>query len=188
MKGNGGEALRLGMLEELKGSFLSISAVEAEKLVEEIAGAKKVFIYGLGRERLMLLAFGMRLMHLGIKVHIVGDVSTPAIERGDLWLTSSGTGRLATVEALMGIVEASGARTVFFTAFPDAPLPQRADLVIRIPARTMREDEGGTPSVQPMGSLFEQSQLLLFDWIVLLLADRLGQTEAGMAGRHTNLE
>ncbi len=188
MERDGNETLRMRMLEELKGSFLSVSDADVERLIVEIAGAKRVFIYGLGRERLMLQAFGMRLMHLGVPVHIVGDATTPAIGKGDLWLTSSGTGRLATVEALMGIVEASGARTAFFTAFPEAPLPQRADLVIRIPARTMREDEAGTPSVQPMGSLFEQTQLLLFDWIVLLLAERLGQTEAGMAGRHTNLE
>ncbi|MFC4599785.1 6-phospho-3-hexuloisomerase [Cohnella hongkongensis] len=180
--------LRLRMLEELKTSLLAVDGRDVEALIGEILSAKRVFIYGLGRERLMLLAFGMRLMHLGIPVHVVGDVTTPAIGAGDLWLTSSGTGSLATVEALMDIVRSSGARSAFFTAFPEAPLPQKANRIIRIPARTMREDEEGAESVQPMGSLFEQTQLLLFDWIVLLLAERLGQTEAGMAGRHTNLE
>jgi D-arabinose 5-phosphate isomerase GutQ len=39
-----------------------------------------------------------------------------------------------------------------------------------------------------MGSLFEQTELLLFDWIVLLLIEELKQTEPVMAARHTNLE
>ncbi|QMV42731.1 6-phospho-3-hexuloisomerase [Cohnella cholangitidis] len=180
--------IRPQMLAELTRSFTNVRQQDVQDLIREIVQAKRVFIYGLGRERLMLQAFGMRLMHLGIHVHIVGDVTTPAIQAGDLWITSSGTGRLATVEALMNIVKDSAARVAFFTAFPEASLPRRADLIIPIPAQTMREGVDGLKSIQPMGSLFEQTQLLLFDWIVVLLAERLRQTEASMAGRHTNLE
>jgi 6-phospho-3-hexuloisomerase len=180
--------LRGQMIRELDRSFRSVREEDVRSLIREIVQAKRVFIYGLGRERLMLQAFGMRLMHLGIQVHIVGDVTTPAIGAGDLWLTSSGTGRLATVEALMNIVKPTGARVAFLTAFPEAPLPKRADLIVHIPARTMRESEEDVKSVQPMGSLFEQTELLLFDWIVLLLIEELKQTEPVMAARHTNLE
>jgi 6-phospho-3-hexuloisomerase len=180
--------IRPQMLAELTRSFTSVRERDVHDLIREIVQAKRVFIYGLGRERLMLQAFGMRLMHLGIQVHIVGDVTSPAIQAGDLWITSSGTGKLATVEALMDIVKASAARVAFFTAFPEAELPLRADLIIHIPAQTMKEDTDEMKSIQPMGSLFEQTQLLLFDWIVVLLVDRLQQTEVSMAVRHTNLE
>lgn len=180
--------LRDRMIRELERSFKSVREEDARSLVQEIVKAKRVFIYGLGRERLMLQAFGMRLMHLGVQVHIVGDVTTPAIQAGDLWITSSGTGKLATVEALMDIVKSTGARTAFLTAFPEAPLPRRADLILHIPAQTMREGTKEVKSVQPMGSLFEQSELLLFDWIVLLLTEELNQSESDMADRHTNLE
>lgn len=183
-----GDDLRGRMVAELERSFLAVKEEEARSLVREIMQARRVFIYGLGRERLMLQAFGMRLMHLGLEVHIVGDVTTPAIGRGDLWITSSGTGYLATVEALMAIVKKSGARVAFFTAFPEAELPRQADLIVHIPAQTMREGAAEVKSVQPMGSLFEQIQLLLFDWIVLLLGEALGQSDAEMATRHTNLE
>lgn len=180
--------LRAPMLAELTKSFSAVREQDVQRLIEEIVQAERVFIYGLGRERLMLQAFGMRLMHLGVQVHIVGDVTTPAIRAGDLWVTSSGTGKLATVEALMDIVKASGARVAFFTAFPEKPLPQRADLIIHIPAQTMSDGGDEVKSIQPMGSVFEQTQLLLFDWVVLLLAARMQQTEESMVDRHTNLE
>ncbi len=180
--------IRQIMLQELSASFFSIREQEVEALILEIVKANRIFIYGLGRERLMLQAFGMRLMHLGFQVYIVGDVTTPAIQSGDLWMTSSGTGSLSTVEALMDIVKASQARIAFFTAFPEAELPLRADLIIHIPAQTMREGTSEVRSVQPMGSVFEQTQLLLFDWIVLQLVQNMPQTENNMASRHTNLE
>jgi len=185
---SGKDELRKRMIAELERSFLAVNEADARSLMREIMRARRIFLYGLGRERLMLQAFGMRLMHLGLDAHIVGDVTAPAIGADDLWITSSGTGYLATVEALMGIVKKTGARIAFLTAFPEAPLPAQADLVVRIPARTMRESEDGPQSVQPMGSLFEQTQLLLFDWIVLLLKEALGRTEAEMAAMHTNLE
>ena len=34
----------------------------------------------------------MRLMHLGLTVHIAGDTTTPAITSGDLLLVASGSG------------------------------------------------------------------------------------------------
>ena len=44
-----------------------------------IVDVENVFIMGLGRSGLVAKAFGMRLMHLGLKVYIVGDTITPAI-------------------------------------------------------------------------------------------------------------
>ncbi len=44
------------------------------------------------------------------------------------------------------------------------------------------------PSVQPMGSLFEQSLFILHDLIVLRLMERMGTTASQMAKRHRNVE
>ncbi|KAL2518092.1 Sugar isomerase (SIS) family protein [Abeliophyllum distichum] len=50
-------------------------------LVEEIAAAAsrngKVFVYGVGREGLMLKALSMRLFHLGLATHCIFDMTTP---------------------------------------------------------------------------------------------------------------
>lgn len=176
------------MLDELAAVFNSIKDEDIIALTDEIARAKRVFIYGLGRERLMLQAFAMRLMHLGVQIHMVGDVTTPGINEGDLFITSSGTGYLSTVEALLGIVKKSKARIAFMTASPESPLPRQADLVIKIPAQTMKDSIESRTSPQPMGALFEQAQLLMLEMAVVLLKEKLGQTEADMEKRHTNLE
>jgi 6-phospho-3-hexuloisomerase len=39
-----------------------------------------------------------------------------------------------------------------------------------------------------MGSLFEGAQFVVFELLVLLLRDRLGETAETMRARHTNLE
>jgi 6-phospho-3-hexuloisomerase len=39
-----------------------------------------------------------------------------------------------------------------------------------------------------MGSLYEGAQYLFFEYLVLMVRDRLGVTAEAMRGRHTNLE
>ncbi|WP_067934145.1 6-phospho-3-hexuloisomerase [Alicyclobacillus kakegawensis] len=180
--------LRDRMMQELRQAFQRVEEEQLGQLLDEICQAKRVFVYGLGRERLMLQAFAMRLMHLGLTVHVVGDVTTPRIGEGDLFLTSSGTGYLATVEALMKIARTARARIAFFTAATDSPLLPMVDQAVLIPARTMRDDRNGTSSVQPMGTLFEQVQLMLLDMLAMRLKERLGRTETDMVELHTNLE
>ncbi|CCO08836.1 6-phospho-3-hexuloisomerase [Desulforamulus hydrothermalis] len=181
-------ALKQDVITELAAVYNQVKDEAIMNLVEEIVRAKRVFIYGLGRERLMLQAFAMRLMHLGVQVYMVGDVTTPGISEGDLFITSSGTGHLSTVAALQSIAQNAKARIVFITAHPEAPLPRAADAVIKIPAQTMKDSSQNKTSRQPMGSLFEQAQLLLLDTAVILLQERLQQKDEDMEKRHTNLE
>ena len=49
-------------------------------------------------------------------------------------------------------------------------------------------DPRTVPSEQPMGNLFEQHLFLLFDIIIIMLAERLGQTPETMESRHRNIE
>ncbi|MEH7224742.1 6-phospho-3-hexuloisomerase [Bacillus sp. JJ1566] len=176
------------MLIELKTAFSSINDEKINRFITEICNAKKIFVYGLGREFLMLKAFAMRLMHLGLNVHVVGDVTTQKITRGDLFITSSGTGYLSTVEALLKIVKSEEAKIVFITASESSPLAQSADLLVIIDAQTMRDGIDNRTSPQPMGALFEQAQLLLFELIVVKLKEELRFPEEKMEELHTNLE
>ena len=156
-------------------------------LVAELASARRVVTYGCGREGLMLRALTMRLYHLGLDIHVVGDMSCPPLGPADLLLVSSGPGRLSTVAALIGQAKAAGARTACITAQPSGPDPAACDLVLTIPAQTMANDQSAS-ALLPMGSVFEGAQFLLFEILVLHLRDRLGETAATMRARHTNLE
>ena len=172
---------------ELAAGASGTSARELADLVEDLATAGRVATYGCGREGLMMRALTMRLYHLGLDIHVAGDMSCPPLSEGDLFLVSSGPGSLATVAALLAQARASGARTACITAQPDGPDPKGCDLVLTIPAQTMADDQGSA-ALLPMGSLFEGAQFLVFEILVLALRNRLGETAATMRARHTNLE
>ena len=159
-----------------------------EELCSEIEAARRIACYGVGREGLMMKALCMRLMHLGLDAHVVGDMTTPPLGAGDLLLASAGPGRFSTVLALLGVARAAGARTLVVTAQPDGEAPRQADVVVHLPAQTMADDRGGAGSVLPMGSLYEAVQLLFFDVVSIRLRERLGQDPEQMRARHTNLE
>lgn len=160
-----------------------------DALAEEIAQARRIALHGVGREGLMMRALAMRLYHLGLDAHVVGDMGCPPLGPGDLLLVSAGPGGFSTVEALMGVARAAGARIACVTAQPRGSAPSQADRVLVIPAQTMADDQGGAAtSALPMGSLFEGAQFLVFELLVLRLRDRLGESAETMRARHTNLE
>ena len=182
------QAMAHQALSEVERVFASLVPDTGERLCDEILKARRIACYGVGREGLMMKALCMRLMHLGLGAHVVGDMTTPPVGPGDLLLVSAGPGEFSTVLALMTVARKAGARTVVVTAQPRGAAPASADAVIHLPAQTMANDQSGTTSLLPMGSLYEAAQLIFFDLISIILRDKLGQSPAQMRERHTNLE
>ncbi len=158
-----------------------------EPVVKAIVGARRVMLYGCGREGLMMRALAMRLHHLGRVVCMQGDMAAFPLAPGDLFLCAAGPGELATSSALCGVARAAGAWVLVVTAEPDGVTARMADELLVIPAQTMARDIGGA-SVLPMGSLFEGAMFLVYEVLVLRLRDALGETRESMRGRHTNME
>jgi 6-phospho-3-hexuloisomerase len=175
-------------LAELERTFHHIAEKTLETLIKEILKAKRICLYGCGREGLMIKAFAMRLFHLGLDVHMVGDMTTPPVAKGDLLIVSSGPGELSTVAALLEVAKTARAKTLVITAQPKSRDAKKADVVIHLSAQTMASDQGKTTSFLPMGTLFEFTQLLFFEFAVMVLRERLKQKPADMRKRHTNLE
>lgn len=165
-----------------------LDAAAFESFARAVAGAKTIALHGLGREGLQMKGLAMRLVHLGRDAHVVGDMSLPPVGAGDLLIVSAGPGDFATVAALADIARKAGAQVAVVTAQPDSELARAADHLLHIPAQTMADDRGEAVSVLPMGSLFELSQMLVFELLALRLRDLLGETAASMRARHTNLE
>ena len=158
-----------------------------DALARELLSARRIALHALGREGLMMRALTMRLFHLGLPVHVVGDMTTPPLRHDDLLVTSAGPGALDTTAALMGIVRRAGGRIVLLTAEPAAALAPLADLLVLIPARTMARPSTD-PSPFTMGSAFEAIQFMFSEYLVASLAARMGESEDAMRERHTNLE
>ncbi|NGQ89607.1 SIS domain-containing protein [Rhodobacter sp. HX-7-19] len=175
--------------EELRVAAAGVDPAALAGMVEELAGARRVVCYGVGREGLMMRALAMRLYHMGMDAHVVGDMSCPPVGAGDVLVVSAGPGNFSTVLGLMGVAKGAGARVACVTAQPGAAVPAGSDRVLVIPAQTMADDTGpAVASVLPMGSLFEGAQYLVFEMLILMLRDRLGVSPDAMRARHTNLE
>ena len=177
-----------GALEEVRAVFTALTSDAAETLIEELRRAKRIALYGVGREGLMMRAFAMRLFHLGLDAHVVGDMTTPPLGAADVLVVSAGPGQFSTVMALIGVAREAGARAVVVTAQPGGAAASAADATVHLPAQTMADDLTDRPSVLPMGSLYETAQLIFFELVVILLREHLDETSETMRARHTNLE
>jgi 6-phospho-3-hexuloisomerase len=175
-------------LAEVGEVFARAHADALERMAAEIARAYRIACYGVGREGLMMKALCMRLMHLGMDAHVVGEMTTPPVGKGGLLIASAGPGSFSTVLALMDVAHEAGARTMVVTAQASGAAPKKADVTIELPAQTMADDRNPQTSLLPMGSLFEAAELIFFDLVTIALREKTGQTAEQMRGRHTNLE
>jgi 6-phospho-3-hexuloisomerase len=177
------------ILDEIGEPLSRMDLGEMEALCLAIVKARRVVVYGCGREALQIRGYAMRLYHLGIQVSVVGDMNCPPVEKGDLFLATCGPGELSTVLALMGQADIAGGKTAVITAEVSAIAAKRAGLVLTIPAQTMASDQvAGQRSVLPMGSVFEGALFVVFEMMVARLRELLSVTPEVMRARHTNME
>ena len=175
-------------LDDLRDVFNHLDQATLDQAVAAIATSNRLALYGVGREGLQMKGLAMRLFHLGLKASVVGDMTTPAIGKGDLFIASAGPGYFSTVSALMGVAKRAGAKTLLVTAQPQGECSKHADHVLHIPAQTMANDTVGGVSVLPMGSLYEGAQYIVFEIMIFMLRERLAISAEAMRANHTNLE
>ena len=175
-------------LDELGAVLDRVDDAAVDRAVATIAAARHVAVFGGGREGLQIRGLAMRLFHLGLSVSVTGDMTTPALGEGDLFLVTCGPGEISTAVALVGVAKAAGAKVLVVTAQPQGRVPRMADEVLLLPAQTMADDRGPAVSLLPMGSVFEGGLFLLFEVMILKLKAKLGVSAEAMRANHTNLE
>jgi 6-phospho-3-hexuloisomerase len=180
--------LSTAALKDLGRVFARLPDNSADQLIEAIVAAKRIVLFGCGREGLQMRGFAMRLFHMGCDVAVWGDMTTPPVGLGDLLFVSAGPGYLSTAHVLVDIARKAGARTALITAQTGGELAKHVDIVTVIPAQTMADDRGASLSVLPMGSLFETAQMILFELVILKLQPLCRESSETMRARHTNLE
>jgi 6-phospho-3-hexuloisomerase len=179
---NDGRVRLEAILDEMRAIFGGMDGTAVMQLADGILRARQTFLYGVGRNGLILQAFAMRLMHLSLQANFVGQLTVPPADRGDLFLAASALGRLPTADALILRAGELGARMAVITARPDRVV--RCDLVIHLPAQTMADTMTGP---LPLGSPFELALHLLCELTVIELMARTGRTNGDLAARHANL-
>ena len=166
------------VLREIEETLGEIDQTKITYFLKQIMDAQRVFIVGVGRTGLVMRCFAMRLMHLGIKVQILGDITTTAVNKNDLLLIS-----IATKAHNLGV------HILLITINPDSSIGNIAQECLKIPAPspklTHKQDK---TSIQPMGSLFEQSLLITLDCIIGMLKQEKNLDADSMFMNHANLE
>lgn len=178
------------IVNELGECLGKVSTKSVEAALDEISRARRLFLAGAGRSALGMRGFAMRLMHMGKTTHLVGEVTTPAIGAGDLLIVGSGSGRTESLLVMAAKAKKIGARVLLVTVDPKSPIGELADCVVEIPAPSSktRNATGAVQSIQPMGSLFEQSLFVLLDALIVLLMQKENVNAETMFTRHANLE
>lgn len=176
------------VIEELNQTVHLINDAEAEKLVHQILASNKIFVAGAGRSGLMGKAFVMRMMHMGIDAYVVGETVTANLEKGDLLILGSGSGETKTLVAIAEKAKSLGGTIAAITISPASTIGQLADIIVKLPGVTKDQSDGDYRTIQPMGSLFEQAMLLLYDAIILRFMEEKKLDSTKMYGKHANLE
>ena len=180
-----GELTR-AVLEEHKKVLLDVKEEETERLLDALAEAKCIQVFGMGRMNCAVRAFVMRLMHMGLNAHVVYDTTCPNIGPGDLLVVN---GACTTISyTIMKFARRLGAKVVAITANPRSKSAQLCDFTVSLRGQVHGGRDYEIASVQPMASLFEQAIFIYEDILVQLLMKRLHVTAEQMAKRHTNLD
>lgn len=175
------------LLAEVGSVLGRVSEHEYQQLCEDIVQARRIALFGLGREGLAVRAFAMRLAHLGLDVHVAGDVTALPIGPGDLLIVSSGPGSLTLATAMIELGRRAGSRVIVITARPESSEAQAADAQVVIPAQTMADDRD-SESALAMGTAYELAMAMIFDLAVVRLQELTGRTAEQLRERHFNLE
>ncbi|MGR8930348.1 MAG: 6-phospho-3-hexuloisomerase [Gammaproteobacteria bacterium] len=166
-------------------SILEATPESHEKtLVEMLDGAKRVFISGAGRSKLVGNFFAMRLMHGGYDVSVVGEIVTPSIKDGDLLIIISGSGETEQLIAFTKKAKQVGAKIALISAKDDSTIGDLADLTLQIG----RSEQYGKVRGMPMGTVFELSTLMFLEATISHVIHEKGIEEEIMRSRHANLE
>jgi len=187
------------MASKIRSIANTISDEDAEKFIRELLSAKRVYVVGAGRSGLVAKAFAMRLMHLGLHAYVVGETITPALNKGDVMVIFSGSGRTKTVADLAETARDIGGKICLITSNADSRIAKIADCIVIIEHHRdkvaddaaefeIRQMMGDHKSFAPLGTLFETASMVFADAVISRMMEITQTDESALKNRHTNIE
>ena len=172
------------ILNKINSVIDATAAGNDDKLIQLLDQAGRIFITGAGRSGLVSRFFAMRLVHSGYQVNMVGEIVTPSIQNGDLFIVISGSGGTETLLPLVKKAKSVGAKVVVLSMKDKSPMAEMADLVMQVG----KDDSFAKVYEMPMGTTFELSTLVYLEGIIAKIMHAKNLTEEGMRAIHANLE
>ncbi|MWN06157.1 6-phospho-3-hexuloisomerase [Gilliamella sp. Pas-s95] len=174
------------IIDELNRSVKTLTEQNITNLIQKIQQHNRIFVYGTGRSGLMLKALAMRLMQLGLNAFVVGETTTPSTKQGDLLIVASASGETNTVNMIAESALKQAIDLAIICASPNSTLAkiQTPDIILQ----SGNKYSTSQISQQPLGSLFEQMLLVIFDTVILTMSNQQKDSNDDMAHRHASLE
>jgi 6-phospho-3-hexuloisomerase len=187
------------MASKIRAIASTISDDDVEKLLTELLHAKRIYVIGAGRSGLVAKAFAMRLMHLGLHAYVIGETITPALNKGDVMVVFSGSGRTKTVADLAETAKEIGGRICLISSNAESRIGKIADCTVIIEHQRdsveddtvefeIRQMTGDHKSFAPLGTLFETVSMIFADAVISRLMEIIDIDESALKNRHTNIE
>jgi len=192
------EMMRL-MASKIRSIANTIADEDVRKFLDELLNAKRIYVIGAGRSGLVAKAFAMRLMHLGLQAYVVGETITPALNKGDLMVVFSGSGKTKTIADIAETAHEIGAHTCLITSNADSRIGKLSECIVIIEHQRdavqddavefeIRQMMGEHKSFAPLGTLFETASMIFADAVISRLMEITKTDESALKNRHTNIE
>jgi len=152
--------------EDVKEAISSLDETQIKKMVSLLVDAKKnnrkVFLMGEGPSGLVARAFAMRLAELTYTVFVIGETITSAVEKNDLFIAITGSGKTPLlVEAAKIAKEKARAKIIAVTSSEGSPISKLADSMLMIKATSAEStDEDSYLSTQLTGSYLPSNRIV----------------------------
>ena len=187
------------MASKIRAIAGAIADEDVDAFIAELLHARRIYVMGAGRSGLVAKSFAMRLMHLGLQSYVVGETITPALQKGDVIVVFSGSGKTKTIADIAETGKEIGAHICLITANADSRIGNIADC--RVIVESQRDDSrddaaeyeirqmlGDHKSFAPLGTLFETASLVFSDAVISRLMEITKTDESALKNRHANIE
>ncbi len=193
------QEMMLLMASKIRLIAKAIPDSDVEAFLQELLGARRIYVMGAGRSGLVAKAFAMRLMHLGLQAFVVGETITPSLNRDDVMVIFSGSGKTKTIADIAETAHGIGAHISLITSAAESPIGKLATSIVIIKSYRdevkddatefeIRQMLGDNRSFAPLGTLFETASMIFADAVISRLMEITKVDETALKNRHANIE
>ena len=186
------------MLEEFcqngRGVLDRVDESDMTAAVDTILQAKKIYVLGIGHSGFFGRIFAMKLNHVSLTAYSVFDEINPPFDKHDLFIAISQSGGTKTIVALAEKAKKLGGKVLAVTSNRDSVLGGLSDAALVIDRVDTSVDYkvlsriGDFQNQNFLGALFGFNIYILFYTIIIMLAERLGESADSIDARHANLQ
>jgi 6-phospho-3-hexuloisomerase len=186
------------MLDEFarnaKGVMGDIDDDEMKRAVDVILGARKIYVLGIGHSGFFGRIFAMKLNHVSLKAYTVFDEINPPFDKDDLFIAISQSGSTGTIVTLAEKAKKLGGKVLGITSVRESALTELSDATLTLRKVDESVDYrvlsslGDLGNQNFLGALFGFNIYILFYTLVIMLAERLGESADSINARHANLQ